>query len=140
MEAEARRFYETAVHHVSDASTRKLLGYLALEERNHTTKAEQLEEDLITPHVREEEDRAERRLFVLQIVQPGLAGLMDGSVSTLAPVFAAAFATRSSWDAFLVEWLLPSVRVYRWALPKRCQTMVRLRAADTHGLGDLFAV
>jgi hypothetical protein len=39
---------------------------------------------------------------VLQIIQPGLAGLMDGSVSTLAPVFAAAFATRNSWDAFLV--------------------------------------
>ena len=39
---------------------------------------------------------------MLQIVQPGLAGLMDGSVSTLAPVFAAAFATRNSWDAFLV--------------------------------------
>ncbi len=102
MEAEARRFYESAAHHVSDASTRKLLGDLALEERNHTTKAEQLEEDLITPDVRQEEDRAQRRLFVLQIVQPGLAGLMDGSVSTLAPVFAAAFATRNSWDAFLV--------------------------------------
>jgi VIT1/CCC1 family predicted Fe2+/Mn2+ transporter len=40
--------------------------------------------------------------FVLQKVQPALLGLMDGSVSTLAPVFAAAFATRDSWDAFLV--------------------------------------
>lgn len=102
MEAEARRFYETAAQHVTDASTRKLLGDLALEERNHTTTAERLETNLITPGVREAEDKAERRLFVLQIVQPGLAGLMDGSVSTLAPVFAAAFATRNSWDAFLV--------------------------------------
>jgi erythrin-vacuolar iron transport family protein len=52
--------------------------------------------------VKEDEERAQRRLFVLQIVQPGLAGLMDGSVSTLAPVFAAAFATHSTNDAFLV--------------------------------------
>jgi erythrin-vacuolar iron transport family protein len=43
-----------------------------------------------------------RKIFVLQIVQPGLAGLMDGSVSTLAPVFAAAFATHNSRTAFLV--------------------------------------
>ena len=54
------------------------------------------------PDVKQDEERARRRLFVLQIVQPGLAGLMDGSVSTLAPVFAAAFATRNPWDAFLV--------------------------------------
>lgn len=102
MEMEARRFYDRAVQHVTDASTRKLLGDLALEERKHTQKAERLEQDLLTPEVRNEEDAAARRLFVLQIVQPGLAGLMDGSVSTLAPVFAAAFATKNSWDAFLV--------------------------------------
>jgi rubrerythrin len=102
MEMEARRFYERAARHVSDASTRKLLGDLALEERKHTQKAERLEHDLLTPDVREQEDAAARRLFLLQIVQPGLAGLMDGSVSTLAPVFAAAFATKNSWDAFLV--------------------------------------
>src|SRR5262249_44051023 len=61
-----------------------------------------LEQQLLTPEVKETEEKAQRRLFVLQIVQPGLAGLMDGSVSTLAPVFAAAFATKNSWDAFLV--------------------------------------
>jgi rubrerythrin len=102
MEAETRRFYERASQQVTDASTRKLLGDLAEAERKHVSAAQSLEQKLITPQVEEEEDKARRRLFVLQIVQPGLAGLMDGSVSTLAPVFAAAFATRVSRDAFLV--------------------------------------
>jgi VIT1/CCC1 family predicted Fe2+/Mn2+ transporter len=81
---------------------RQLLDDLAQEERSHENRAEQLEKDKLRPDVKREEDEANRRLFVLQIVQPGLAGLMDGSVSTLAPVFAAAFATHKSWDAFLV--------------------------------------
>jgi rubrerythrin len=102
MELETRRFYERAAQQVTDASIRKLLGDLALAERRHSAIAESLEEQLITPAVREKEAEAQRRLFVLQIVQPGLAGLMDGSVSTLAPVFAAALATKNSWDAFLV--------------------------------------
>jgi rubrerythrin len=102
MELETRRFYERAAEQVTDVSIRKLLGDLAQAERKHSAIAESLEEKLLTPNVRAEEDAAQRRLFVLQIVQPGLAGLMDGSVSTLAPVFAAAFATRNSWDAFLV--------------------------------------
>lgn len=101
MELETRQFYEHAMERVSDASIRKLLGDLAEIERQHYKNAESLEERL-TPEVRKEEENASRRLFVLQIVQPGLAGLMDGSVSTLAPVFAAAFATRNSYDAFLV--------------------------------------
>jgi erythrin-vacuolar iron transport family protein len=102
MELETRRFYERAAQQASDVSIRKLLGDLAQAERKHSAMAESLEERLLTPAAREEEDVAERRLFVLQIVQPGLAGLMDGSVSTLAPVFAAAFATKNSWDAYLV--------------------------------------
>jgi erythrin-vacuolar iron transport family protein len=101
MELETRRFYERAQQQVTDASIRKLLGDLAEMERKHSAYAQSLEENL-TPDVLEKEDVAHRRLFVLQIVQPGLAGLMDGSVSTLAPIFAAAFATRNSWDAFLV--------------------------------------
>ena len=101
MELETRRFYERAIQHVSDAGVRKLLGDLAEVERRHYATAETLQE-AITPAVKVKEEDAQRRLFVLQIVQPGLAGLMDGSVSTLAPVFAAAFATKSSWDAFLV--------------------------------------
>jgi rubrerythrin len=101
MELESRRFYERAVQHVSDAGVRKLLGDLAEIERRHYATAESLEETM-TPAIERNEEDAQRRLFVLQIVQPGLAGLMDGSVSTLAPVFAAAFATRSSWTAFQV--------------------------------------
>ena len=102
MEAETRRFYEHAAQQVSDASIRKLIDDLAEVERRHYAQAESLEQRLLTPEAREREDVSQRRLFVLQIVQPGLAGLMDGSVSTLAPLFAAAFATRNSWDAFLV--------------------------------------
>jgi rubrerythrin len=101
MELETRQFYQKAITQVSDAGIRKLLGDLEEVERKHQVAAEALE-DKITPDIEKAEDEAQRRLFVLQIVQPGLAGLMDGSVSTLAPVFAAAFATKNSWDAFLV--------------------------------------
>ena len=102
MELETRRFYERAIERVSDASVRKLLGDLAATERQHYALAESLGQQLLTPATRAAEDVAQRRLFVLQIVQPGLAGLMDGSVSTLAPLFAAAFATRNTHAAFLV--------------------------------------
>ncbi|MEN3370717.1 MAG: erythrin-vacuolar iron transport family protein [Verrucomicrobiota bacterium] len=102
METETRRFYEQAAGKASDASTRKLLGDLAEAERKHVTLADNLQQEHLTPEVEAEEEKAHRRLFVLQIVQPGLAGLMDGSVSTLAPVFAAAFATQNSHDALVV--------------------------------------
>jgi rubrerythrin len=102
MEAETRRFYERAAARTADASIRQLLDDLAQEERSHEDRADNLIKDKLQPDAKGAEDEANRRLFVLQIVQPGLAGLMDGSVSTLAPVFAAAFATHKSWDAFLV--------------------------------------
>ena len=102
MEVETRRFYEKAAARTRDASIRQLLDDLGQEERGHEDRAQELQEEKLRPEVRADEEQARRRLFVLQIVQPGLAGLMDGSVSTLAPVFAAAFATRNSWDAFLV--------------------------------------
>ena len=102
MEIETRRFYEKVATRTQDASIRQLLNDLAQEERSHENRAGQLEKDKLGHDVRQEEEVANRRLFVLQIVQPGLAGLMDGSVSTLAPVFAAALATQNSWDAFLV--------------------------------------
>jgi rubrerythrin len=102
MEAEARRFYLRAAERSTDAAIRKLLGDLAEAEGAHVATAHRLGEEALTATVRETEDAAERKLFVMQIVQPGLAGLMDGSVSTLAPLFAAAFATHSSGDAFLV--------------------------------------
>jgi rubrerythrin len=102
IEVETRRFYEKAASRTEDAHVRQLLDDLAQEERTHESRAQELTEQKLSPEVKEDEDRARRRLFVLQIVQPGLAGLMDGSVSTLAPVFAAAVATRSTWAAFLV--------------------------------------
>jgi rubrerythrin len=102
MEAESKRFYQTAARHSTDASIRQLLGDLAAEERRHEARAEELEAEYVPLEVEKQEVESQRRLFVLQIVQPGLAGLMDGSVSTLAPLFAAAFATKDSWQTFLV--------------------------------------
>jgi rubrerythrin len=102
MEVEVRRFYEKAAARAQDARVRQLLDDLALEERSHEDRAEELGEEKLRGDVKHQEEEANRRLFVLQVVQPGLAGLMDGSVSTLAPVFAAAFATHKPWDAFLV--------------------------------------
>src|SRR5215470_12892632 len=92
MEVETRRFYEKAARQTQDASIRQLL----------EDRAQELTEEKLHVGAKQDEEKARRRLFVLQIVQPGLEGLMDGSVSTLAPVFAAALATRNSWDAFLV--------------------------------------
>jgi len=102
MEDEARNFYQAAIAQTSDAAVRQLLGDLAAEESKHYDLAEEMDERQKASGAREKEDDSSRRKFVLQIVQPGLAGLMDGSVSTLAPVFAAAFATHDSKDAFLV--------------------------------------
>jgi erythrin-vacuolar iron transport family protein len=102
MELETRRLYERALQRVSDPSTRKLLGDLAEVERQHYDFAGTLEEKHLGPESISEEEKSRRKLFMLQIIQPGLAGLMDGSVSTLAPIFAAAFATHKTWDAFLV--------------------------------------
>jgi erythrin-vacuolar iron transport family protein len=102
MEVETRRFYERAAARAEDARVRQLLDDLALEERTHADRAEELGEEKLHGDVKRQEDDASRRLFVLQIVQPGLAGLMDGSVSTLAPVFAAALATHNPEDAFVV--------------------------------------
>ena len=102
MEIEAARFYRTAAGRSTDTSIRKLLGDLAEAEIAHEHMAERLVAENLPESVRAQEDEAARRMFVLRFIQPGLAGLMDGSVSTLAPVFAAAFATGNSWDAFLV--------------------------------------
>ncbi len=102
MEQEARNFYQAAIAQTSDAAARQLLGDLAAEENKHYELAEEMDEKQKASGAQEQEDATERRRFVLQIVQPGLAGLMDGSVSTLAPVFAAAFATQHSSFAFTV--------------------------------------
>ncbi len=102
LEQDAARFYRLALPRTSDAGIRKLLGDLAEAEEKHDNDAAALETKLLTPDARHDEDENARRRFILQIIQPGLVGLMDGSVSTLAPVFAAAFATRDPWNAFLV--------------------------------------
>jgi rubrerythrin len=102
MERQAARFYQAAAARTSDADTRRLLGDLAIAESEHQEEAVRLEEQLLTDDVRESEDKDERRQFLLTYVQPGLAGLMDGSISTLAPIFAAAFATGDTWKTFLV--------------------------------------
>jgi rubrerythrin len=102
LEFEARRFYERAIARTSDAGVRKLLGDLAAAESSHVSLAQRLGDELLTADARRAEEETRRRMFVLQVVQPGLAGLMDGSVSTLAPLFAAAFATHATWETFLV--------------------------------------
>lgn len=102
MELEAVRFYQRAADRVTHAPTRELLNKLADEERKHSETAGELEEKHLTEHARAEEDKSHEKLFLLQVIQPGLAGLMDGSVSTLAPLFAAAYASHKTWEAFLV--------------------------------------
>ena len=102
MEGQAQRFYQAAAARSQDADTRKLLGELAIAEGGHIATAKGLEAKHTPEEVREEEHAAERRQFILTYIQPGLAGLMDGSVSTLAPIFATAFATQDTWTTFLV--------------------------------------
>ncbi|MFN4172406.1 MAG: iron exporter MbfA [Pseudorhodobacter sp.] len=102
MEQAARRFYELAATQTGDAATRKLLGDLAAAEAGHERKAQDLEATLLNPEARQAEDDTRKRQFLLTWVQPGLAGLMDGSVSTLAPIFAVAFATQNNHTTLLV--------------------------------------
>lgn len=102
MEHEASRFYTAAAARTSDAATRKLLGDLAAIEAGHEKTANILEDEHLSGGLRESEDDKSKRQFILTWVQPGLAGLMDGSVSTLAPIFAVAFATQDTWTTFLV--------------------------------------
>ena len=102
MERDAEQFYLKAAARTSDAATRKLLGDLAAAEAGHQSTASDLEQKHLGEDAREDEDETARRQFILTWVQPGLAGLMDGSVSTLAPIFATAFATQNTWTTFLV--------------------------------------
>jgi erythrin-vacuolar iron transport family protein len=102
MEFEAERYYRKAADNARDVSVRQLLVELAEAEAGHESLAHKLSQEILTKGARAKEDETARRMFVLQYVQPGLAGLMDGSVSTLAPLFAAAFATHNTWETFLV--------------------------------------
>jgi rubrerythrin len=98
MEVETKRFYEAAGRRATDTGIRQLLGDLAEEERNHAHIAERI----TLTRLSDTDAAQQKRLFLLQVIQPGLVGLMDGSISTLAPLFAAAFATHNSWATFLV--------------------------------------
>ena len=102
MEQQAAAFYSRAAARTTDAATRKLLGDLAAAEEGHMRHADGLEAQHLDGEARDTEDKGARRQFILTWVQPGLAGLMDGSVSTLAPIFAVAFATQDTWTTFLV--------------------------------------
>lgn len=102
MEFQAERYYRKAAETARDASVRELLIKLAEAEAGHESLAHKLSKKFLTEGAREQEDETARRMFLLQYVQPGLVGLMDGSVSTLAPLFAAAFATHNTWATFLV--------------------------------------
>src|SRR5919107_787125 len=102
MELQAANFYERAAQQATDVSVRELFTHLAEVERGHERKAGELHDAHLTADAEQAEQSAQHRLFVLQYVQPGLAGLIDGSVSTLAPLFAAAFATHANWETFLV--------------------------------------
>ena len=133
MEIETRQFYEKAAARTADAHIRQLLDDLAQEERSHEERAEALEEDKLGGDVRMREDQANRRLFVLQIVQPGLAGLMDGSVSTRPrysprPSPPTSQRTRSWW-----VWRLHWAQASAWVSRKRFPTMEALPAAATPG-------
>lgn len=102
MERDAERFYTAAAARTSDAATRKLLGDLAAAEAGHQVTATELGDRHLGAEETDAEDATAHRQFLLTWVQPGLAGLMDGSVSTLAPIFATAFATQDTWTTFLV--------------------------------------
>ncbi|MEX0348890.1 MAG: iron exporter MbfA [Paracoccaceae bacterium] len=102
MERDAERFYLAAAARTADSKTRKLLGDLAAAESSHQATASHLEDTLLDQDTRSDEEINSHRQFILTWVQPGLAGLMDGSVSTLAPIFATAFATQDTWTTFLV--------------------------------------
>jgi rubrerythrin len=136
MELDAGRFYQLAASRTSDASLRKLLGDLATAEIRHERTAGEITAKRLPQEAKGREDENARRSFILQIVQPGLVGLMDGSVSTLAPVFAAAFATHNSWNAFQV---LPlSAPESPWGLQRlspmtgSCQAAVRLVCGELY--------
>lgn len=102
MEHDAEAFYLKAAQRTSDAETRKLLGSLAAAEAGHQNRAGELETEHLDDDAKGSEAEVSKRQFILTWVQPGLAGLMDGSVSTLAPIFATAFATQDTWTTFLV--------------------------------------
>jgi erythrin-vacuolar iron transport family protein len=132
MERAAARVYRQALTRTNKAPVHKLLGDLAEEEGKHDKLATGLEHVVLTDSVRNDEAENARRRFVLQIIQPGLVGLMDGSVSTLAPVFAAAFATHNSWNAFVVGLAASIGAGISMGFPRRSPTTASFPGAARH--------
>ncbi len=102
MEAQAWRFYSAAAKQASDASIRQLMGDLAEAEASHVASTDEVVDEHTPADIQDKERQQEHKQLILTYIQPGLAGLMDGSVSTLAPIFAVAFATQDTWTTFLV--------------------------------------
>ena len=129
MEADARPFYATAASHTIDAGIRILLGDLAAAEMAHVETATEIADKHLPGEKLTAEDEDARKRFMLQIVQPGLAGLTDGSVSTLAPVFAAAFATqKKATTRSYSAWPRRSAPASAWAWPRRWPITISCRA------------
>ena len=136
MEVETRRFYEAAGRRTTDTGIRQLLGDLAEEERNHAHTAEQIAHTKLS----EDEKSQAKRLFLLQVVQPGLAGLMDGSVSTLAPIVRRRVChAQQLGQLFSSGWRRASARASAWDLPRRCPTTAASPGAAIRGRADLSA-
>jgi len=133
MEFEAERYYRRAAENARDVSVRQLLITLAEAEAGHESLAHKLSETILTKGARAKEDETARRMFLLQYVQPGLVGLMDGSVSTLAPLFAAAFARTTPGRRFSLAWRRASARGFRWDSRRLCRMMARSPGAARPG-------
>ena len=139
LEVETRMFYEKAASRTQDASIRQLLNDLAQEEREHELRAEELGREKLDAGTRGEEDEASRRLFVLQIVQPGLAGLMDGRFQRWRRFLPPRLPGMSRTLPFWLDWRLHWARASAWVLLKRFQMMAALPAAGIRGCAGWFA-
>ena len=135
MEVETRRFYEKAAQRTQDASVRQLLDDLINEEREHEERAQELDKEKLPTNVKADEERAQRRLFVLQIVQPGLAGLMDGSVSTLAPSSRPHLPLQTVGTLFGWASLPRREPASAWDSPRRSRMMAALPGVGIPGCG-----
>lgn len=102
MEANSSQFYNSFAKKSNNIETRNLLIDLAMMSREQKDNAKLILLNTQKLHSAKEEVTKDKKQFILTWVQPGLAGLMDGSVSTLAPIFATAFATKDSHTTLLV--------------------------------------
>lgn len=102
METLSAQFYNSFAKKSQNIEIRNLLIDLAIMSREQKDNAKLILLNAQKSRSAKEEVTKDKRQFILTWVQPGLAGLMDGSVSTLAPIFATAFATKDSHTTLLV--------------------------------------